>query len=80
MISAFKNVAQICGYYRQEEVKPVKAGDGGEVLERFTRLSDKELEDLIGASAEHAAGGEGQPVQPVQPFLIHIKNLNSLFG
>ena len=49
MISAYRNVAQICGYYRQEEVKPVKAGDGGEVLDRLNRLSDRELVDLIEA-------------------------------
>ena len=52
MISAFKNVAQICGYYRQEEVKPVKAGGGGgEFLGRLNRLSDKELVDLIEAGS-----------------------------
>ena len=28
MISAFRNVAQICGYYRQEEVAAVPVGDG----------------------------------------------------
>ncbi|MBC7618016.1 MAG: terminase small subunit [Candidatus Saccharibacteria bacterium] len=49
MISAFRNVAQICGYYRQEEVTPVMAGDGGEVLNRLNRLSDRELVDLIEA-------------------------------
>ncbi len=51
MISAYRNVAQICGYFRQEEAKPVKAGDGGEVLDRMNRLSDKELENLILAGA-----------------------------
>ena len=52
MISAMRNVAQICGYYRQEEVKPAKAGDGGEVMDRLNRLSDKELVDLIEAGGE----------------------------
>ena len=51
MITAIKNVAQICGYYRQEEVKPVKAGDGGEVLDRLNRFSDEELVALIEAGA-----------------------------
>ena len=51
MVSAYRNVAQICGYFRQEEAKPVKAGDGGEVLDRLNRLSDKELVDLIEAGS-----------------------------
>ena len=51
MISAYRTVAQICGYYRHEEEKPMKAGDGGEVLDRLNRLSDKELVDLIEAGA-----------------------------
>lgn len=32
MISAYRSVAQICGYYRQEEVVPAKVEDVGEVL------------------------------------------------
>ena len=51
MISAFRNVAQICGYYRQEEAVPVKAGDGGEVMDRLNRLSDKELLDFVEAGS-----------------------------
>ena len=51
MISAYRNVAQICGYYRQEEVTTVKAGDGGEVLDRLNRLSDRELVALIEAGS-----------------------------
>ena len=46
-----KNIAKISGYYRQEEVKPAKAGDGGEVMDRLNRLSDKELVDLIEAGS-----------------------------
>ena len=49
MISAYRNVAQICGYYRQEEVAPVRAGDVDGVLDRLNRLSDRELVDLIEA-------------------------------
>ena len=56
MISAYRNVAQICGYYRQEEVAAAaKAADGGEVLARLNRLSDKELVDLIEAGGRHSA-------------------------
>ena len=47
MISAYRNVAQICGYYRQEAVKPIKVEVGGEIFDRLRRLSDKELGDLI---------------------------------
>ena len=67
MISAFRNVAQICGYYRQEEVKPVKAGDGGEVLDRLNRLSDTELENLVLAGAKHAERGPTSPTSPTSP-------------
>jgi len=51
MISAFRNVAQICGYYRQDGVEAVRQADGGEVLYRLSRLSDKELVDLIEAGS-----------------------------
>lgn len=51
IVSAYRNVAQICGYYRQKEVKLAKAGDGGEVLDGLNRLSDKELLDLIEAGS-----------------------------
>lgn len=51
IVTAYRNVAQICGYYRQEEVKLAKAGDGGEVLDGLNRLSDKELLDLIEAGS-----------------------------
>ena len=64
MISAYRNVAQICGYYRQEETKPERARDSGEVLDRLNRLSDKELENLILAGAEHAERGPTSPTSP----------------
>lgn len=48
MISAYRSVAQICGYYRQEEVVPAKVEDVGEVLNLLNRLSDSELEALSG--------------------------------
>ena len=43
MISAYKNVAQICGYYRQEPVKAVVGEDGQVELRRLNGLSDAEL-------------------------------------
>lgn len=47
MISAFRNVAQICGYYRQDEVKAV-VGDAGQAeLGRLNQLSDAELLKII---------------------------------
>lgn len=64
--SAFRNVAQICGYYRQEGVKPVKAEDGGEVSERLNELSDKDLVDLIEAGAVHAGERANQSNQSNQ--------------
>ncbi|MBC7621483.1 MAG: terminase small subunit [Candidatus Saccharibacteria bacterium] len=49
MISAFRNVAQICGYFRQEEVKPVRTGGGSEVLYRLQGMSDAELAAMVQA-------------------------------
>lgn len=63
MISAYKNVAQICGYYRQEEVRPAVGGGVGEVLDQLNRLSDKELEVLIQAGAVHAGQQSSQSNQ-----------------
>ena len=51
IVSAYRNVAQICGYYRQVDEKPVKGEEGGEVLDRLNQLNDKELSDLIEAGA-----------------------------
>ncbi len=47
MVSALRNVAQICGYYRQEGETPV--GDGGNGLTHFERLSDADLLKIIAA-------------------------------
>ena len=63
IVSAYRNVAQICGYYRREESQPVKAEDGGEVLGRLGQLSDRELENLIMAGAVHSGGGSS-PTRP----------------
>ena len=50
MISAFKNVAQICGYYRQEEVRPAKlTGDQVAAQANFAMMSDAQLLALIEA-------------------------------
>lgn len=53
MISAFRNVAQICGYYRHEGVAgiPADAGDGGVVMERLREMSDQELIRMVEAGA-----------------------------
>jgi phage terminase small subunit len=51
MIAGLRQIALMSGYYRQEEVLPAKARDGGEVLHRLNQLSDKELENLIMAGA-----------------------------
>ena len=51
MISAFRNVAQICGYYRQKATNAVAAdaGDGGMVMGRLRGLSDQDLIRLVEA-------------------------------
>jgi phage terminase small subunit len=51
MISAFRNVAQICGYYRQEEVAAAQADAGGFVMERLRGMSDQELMRIVEAGA-----------------------------
>lgn len=51
MISAFRNVAQICGYYRREASEAVAGRACGETVERLSRLSDQALVDLIEAGA-----------------------------
>ncbi len=51
MISAFRNVAQICGYYRQEEVAAAPADAGGLVMERLRGMSDQELMRMVEAGA-----------------------------
>ena len=55
MISAYRKVAQICGYLRPEKAKPVRVENGGEVLDRLNQLSDKDLADLIEAGGRHSA-------------------------
>lgn len=52
MISAFRNVGQICGYYRQEGVKPLSRRDGGGVMEQLRLMSDAELENMVQAGAK----------------------------
>lgn len=48
MISALRNVAQICGYYRQDEVKaPADVGDEAGVMARLQQMSNAELARLI---------------------------------
>jgi len=50
MISALKNVGQICGYYRQEGVVPVKlTGDQVAVRANFATMTDPQLMALIEA-------------------------------
>ncbi|MBC7617745.1 MAG: terminase small subunit [Candidatus Saccharibacteria bacterium] len=51
MISAYRNVAQICGYYRQEEVAAAPADAGGLVMERLRGMSDQELIRMVEAGA-----------------------------
>lgn len=46
IVNALKNVAQICGYYRQEAVKPAVGEDGQAELRRLNKLSDAELVKL----------------------------------
>ncbi len=48
IISALKNVGQICGYYRQEEVKPVELTVGQDAVQaRLESMSDAQLLALI---------------------------------
>lgn len=51
MISAFRNVAQISGYYRKEEVAAAPAHAGGLVMERLRGMSDQELIRMVEAGA-----------------------------
>jgi hypothetical protein len=51
MISAYRNVAQICGYYRQEVVAAAPADGGGLVMERLRGMSDQELMRMVEAGA-----------------------------
>ena len=58
MISAYRNVAQICGYYRQEVVKPVKlTGYQGAAQANYALMTDAQLLALItnagGGAAAH---------------------------
>ena len=48
IISALKNVGQICGYYRQEGVKPVELAVGQDAVQaRLESMSDAQLLALI---------------------------------
>ena len=53
MVSAYRNVAQICGYYRQDGTAAVSAdaGDGSLTMERFRGMSDLELMRMVEAGA-----------------------------
>lgn len=52
MISAFRNVAQICGYYRQEAVKTVKMTDGQRAVQaNILAMTDAQLLAVIGQGA-----------------------------
>jgi len=49
MISAFRNVAQICGYFRREEVVRERLTDGQSVVHaNFAAMTDADLVALIG--------------------------------
>jgi phage terminase small subunit len=47
IVNALKNVAQICGYYRQEAVKPAVSDDGQVELRRLNKLSDADLLKIV---------------------------------
>ena len=50
MISAFRNVAQICGYYRQEgEKRPIWMPEQAAKLSKYESLNDDELLKIINA-------------------------------
>ena len=53
MVSAYKNVAQMCGYFRREAPNTVEAdaGDRGLVMGRLRGLSDQELISMVEARA-----------------------------
>jgi len=52
MISALKNVGQICGYYRQEgEKRPIWMPEQAAMLSKYESLSDDELLKIINAQA-----------------------------
>lgn len=49
MVSALKNVGQICGYYRQEGAEPASRGEDTAVMDRMQGMSDAELVKIISA-------------------------------
>ncbi len=51
IVAAMRQVALMCGYYRQEPMKPAGEVDGQEVLDRMYRLSDAELVRIVEAGA-----------------------------
>jgi hypothetical protein len=53
IVSAYRNVAQICGYLRQDGAAAVSAdaGDGSLTMERFRGMSDLELMRMVEAGA-----------------------------
>ena len=65
IVSAYRSVAQLCGYFRQVDEKSMKAEAGGDVLDGLNRLSDKELENLIMAGAAHRGIGPASPTGPI---------------
>ena len=47
LVNALKNVAQICGYYRQEEVKPASVAADDADLMRLQGMTDAELLEIV---------------------------------
>ncbi len=47
IVSAMRQVALMCGYYRQETLKVKPSVEGLEVLDRMNRLSDAELVRIV---------------------------------
>jgi len=60
MISALKNVGQICGYYRQEGGKPTAGGHDSRELDRLHAMSDADLMKMV--QAGRATGGGPVPL------------------
>ncbi len=67
MVSALRNVGQICGYYRQEVVAPKNAVTDGALMDRLDQLSDKELADLIEGERSHDTQGTAGSICPASP-------------
>ena len=81
IVSAYRSVAQLCGYFRQVDEKSMKVEAGGDDLGGLNRLSDKELENLIMAGAAHRGIGPASPAGPIvfihKKFLSHCQAVDS---